>query len=162
MRRLREAGFLVFMVTNQSGVARGYFTEADVRRVNRRVGDLLRHDGARLDGVFYCPHHPEGKVVRYRKTCDCRKPAPGMVRQAARRFDIDLKRSFVLGDHLGDMKLAERAGLGGAVFLTTGHGKREWSKVVREGLKVPRARNIRQAVAILLKAASIRAVASAE
>lgn len=151
VRRLNDAGFLVFMITNQSGVARGYFTEADVRRVNRRVTQLLRRGGARIDGVFYCPHHREGSVARYRRACACRKPRPGMVRRAARRFPIDRRRSFVLGDHLGDMQLAVTAGLGGAVFLTTGHGKREWGKVVRAGLKVPKARDIAQAVGIVLR-----------
>ncbi len=153
VRLLRDAGFRVILITNQSGVARGFFTEADVRRVNRRVVELLRRDGARIDGVFFCPHHPEGSVGRYRKTCPCRKPRPGMVKKAARLHSLDLKRSFVLGDHLGDMGLVRSAGLAGGVFLTTGHGKREWVKVVRTGLKVPRAGNITRAARIILRAA---------
>lgn len=151
VRRLNRAGYLVFLVTNQSGVARGYFTEADVKRVNRRIAATLERGGARLDGMFYCPHHREGTVRRFRKKCRCRKPGPGMVEAAARRFPLDLGRSYVVGDHAADVLLARNARLAGAVHLTTGHGRRERARLRELGVKVPSARSLGRAVNILLR-----------
>jgi D-glycero-D-manno-heptose 1,7-bisphosphate phosphatase len=124
VRLLKNAGWRVFVVSNQSGVARGLFGERDVRRVMSAFKRLLAARGARLDGCFYCPHHPKGEVAKYRKRCDCRKPAPGMVRQAAGRFPLDLASSFVVGDKADDARLAPRAGLGGALLVLTGYGRK--------------------------------------
>ncbi len=124
VRLLKAAGWRVFVVSNQSGVARGFFKERDVRRVMSAFKRLLAARGARVDGCFYCPHHPKGEVARYRKRCDCRKPAPGLVRRAARKFSLDLGSSFVVGDKTDDARLAARAGLAGALLVLTGYGRK--------------------------------------
>jgi D-glycero-D-manno-heptose 1,7-bisphosphate phosphatase len=132
IRRLNEAGFVVVVVSNQSGVARGYFTEEDVGSINERmVRDLGLH-GARLDAIYYCPHHPEFGEGDYRRECDCRKPSPGMVEQAVRRFGIDVKKSFVVGDHRGDIVLGRNVGAT-SIFVLTGHGSEELEKLTQEG-----------------------------
>lgn len=114
IRRLKEAGFAVIVVTNQSGVARGYFPEALVRQVNELMQRELAAMGADLDGVYYCPHNSaEG--------CDCRKPNTGMIERAVREHNLDLTHSYVVGDRYGDMELAFRAGCK-AVFVRTGYG----------------------------------------
>ena len=105
IRRLNEAGLAVIVVTNQSGIARGYFTVADFERVQQRMEELLAADGARLDGVYMCPHHPH-----FTGQCDCRKPAPRLFRDAAAAHDIDLVRSWYLGDKLRDVLPAGELG----------------------------------------------------
>jgi len=114
IRRLNEAGLAVIVVTNQSGVARGYFPESLVHEVNERMQRELAAVGARLDGVYYCPHSSADG-------CDCRKPKTGMIERAVREQHIDLARSYVVGDRYGDMELAFRAGCK-AVFVRTGYG----------------------------------------
>jgi D-glycero-D-manno-heptose 1,7-bisphosphate phosphatase len=114
IRRLNEAGLAVIVVTNQSGVARGYFPESLVQEVNKLMCKQLAIEGARVDGTYYCPHG-SGDV------CECRKPKTGMLDQAAREHGLDLKRSFVVGDRYGDVELAFRAGAT-AVFVETGYG----------------------------------------
>lgn len=120
--RLREAGYLVIVVTNQAGVARGYFTEAFVREAHRHLDSLLAPHGAAPDAYYYCPHHPEGVVEGYRTACRCRKPAPGMVEQAARDWEVDVARSFVVGDKWLDVGLANQAGARG-ILVRTGYGE---------------------------------------
>jgi D-glycero-D-manno-heptose 1,7-bisphosphate phosphatase len=110
IKRLNYSGFLVIVVTNQSGVARGYFTEADVETVNEQLKKELSLKGARVDAIFYCPHHVEGQVREYRLDCNCRKPKPGLILEAASRFGIDISRSFMVGDKLEDIEAGERAG----------------------------------------------------
>ena len=114
IRRLREAGLAVIVVTNQSGVARGYFPESLVRTVNERMQRELSSVAAQLDGVYYCPHGSADG-------CDCRKPKTGMIARAAREHHLDVTRSYMVGDRYGDMELAFRAGCK-AVFVRTGYG----------------------------------------
>lgn len=114
--RLARAGWARVLVSNQSGVGRGLLTEDDVRRVNARVVAALAEDGARLDGVYYCPHAPDAG-------CDCRKPKTGMARRAAAEMGLDLSRAVVVGDDHGDMGLAEALGVP-AYLVRTGHGVR--------------------------------------
>lgn len=121
LRRLREAGYALVLVTNQAGVARGYFDEAFVQEAHRHLAALLEADGVVLDGYYYCPHHPEGVVEAYRRLCRCRKPAPGMVEEAARDLDLDVARSFVIGDKWLDVELAKNAGARG-ILVRTGYG----------------------------------------
>jgi D-glycero-D-manno-heptose 1,7-bisphosphate phosphatase len=113
---LNKAGCLVLVVTNQSGVARGRYTEDDVKRFNDELSNRLAVQGARIDAFYYCPHHPEGSVARYRTACDCRKPKPGLLEQAARDVDIDRSRSFLIGDMDGDSKAAAAFGIRGVRF----------------------------------------------
>jgi D-glycero-D-manno-heptose 1,7-bisphosphate phosphatase len=114
VRRLNEAGFAVIVITNQSGVARGYFPESLVKEVNDLMVAELAEAGAHVDGVYYCPHGSGD-------ACECRKPKPGMINQAAREHGLDIGRSFVVGDRYGDMDLAFRVGAS-AVFVQTGYG----------------------------------------
>jgi D-glycero-D-manno-heptose 1,7-bisphosphate phosphatase len=117
IRRLNEAGLAVIVVTNQSGVARGYFPESLVREVNELMQFDLEAAGAQLDGVYYCPHGSADG-------CDCRKPKTGMIEKAAREHNLDLTHSYVVGDRYGDMELAFRAGCR-AIFVRTGYGRGE-------------------------------------
>jgi heptosyltransferase-2 len=122
VRRLRAAGYLVVGLTNQAGVARGLYGEREVRLVNDRLQQLLTDAGAPLDAIYYCPHHADYGSPEYRKSCECRKPGPGMVTQALRDFSIDLDRSVIVGDHLSDVEVRKHVpGLRG-VLLLTGHG----------------------------------------
>jgi len=134
IRRLNEAGFLVVVVSNQSGVARGYFGEDAVAKVNETMTRELEQLGARLDAIYYCPHFPEGVVDQYRRECDCRKPGPGMVRQAQKDFDLDMGRSYVVGDHRGDILLAKNVGVR-SILVVTGHGEEELKKLRGEGVE---------------------------
>jgi len=121
LTRLRDAGFALVLVTNQAGVARGYFDERLVRAAHVHLAELFARDGIVLDGYYYCPHHPEGAVEAYRRMCRCRKPAPGMVEEAARDLDLDVARSFVIGDKWLDVELAKNAGARG-ILVRTGYG----------------------------------------
>jgi D-glycero-D-manno-heptose 1,7-bisphosphate phosphatase len=110
LRLAREADFRLVAVTNQSGVARGYLTEGDLEGIHDRMQEVFRAGGAQLDAVYYCPHHPEGTVAGYARTCDCRKPSPGMGTMAARSLGIDLKKSFMIGDKETDLLFGRAIG----------------------------------------------------
>ena len=109
IKLLNENGFKVIVITNQAGVARGYFTEETVREINRYVQESLAKQGAFIDMIYYCPHHIEGIIEEYSKECYCRKPNPGMIEQAVLEFGIDLKNSFIIGDKISDIEAGQRA-----------------------------------------------------
>lgn len=106
VRLLNEAGFLVIVVTNQAGVARGYYDEATVRRFHAHMQNELAAYGAHIDAFYYCPHHPAGVVKEFAIRCHCRKPEPGLLEQAARDWPIDRDRSFLIGDKDDDLAAA--------------------------------------------------------
>ncbi len=122
LRLIDESGFLIVVITNQSGIARGMYTEQTLEAIHSRMIAQLALKGARIDAVYYCPHHPEVGNERYRIACECRKPQTGMLDRAARELAIDLTRSFVIGDKASDVKLAENAGARAALVLT-GYGR---------------------------------------
>lgn len=122
VRRLNDAGALVVVVTNQSGVARGYFPESRVAEVHARLSALLAEHGAHIDAYYHCPHHPTEGVGAYRVACDCRKPKPGLLLTAAREMDIDLSRSWMIGDKACDAEAGAAAGCR-TVLVRTGHGR---------------------------------------
>jgi len=124
IRALNRAGFKIVLVSNQSGVARGFFTEAIVDEVHRHIAALLGAGGARIDAYYYCPHHPDGKVAGYAIRCECRKPNRGLVDRAAGEFGIDPARSFVVGDRWLDVGLARTIGARG-ILVRTGYGATE-------------------------------------
>lgn len=121
VRLVNDSGFKAIVITNQSGVARGMYNEETLLAIHERMIEELAREGARIDAVYYCPHHPEVGDDHYRQECDCRKPRTGMLDVAAREHDVDLTRSFVIGDKSSDILLAENAGARGALVLT-GYG----------------------------------------
>jgi len=122
VRLINRAALRAVVVTNQAGVARGLYSEATLERIHDRMIQELERGGARVDAIYYCPHHPELGDPLYRKICDCRKPKPGMLLKAAREHRIDLKRSYVIGDKASDISLASNAGAK-SVLVLTGYGR---------------------------------------
>ncbi|MGH1362487.1 MAG: D-glycero-alpha-D-manno-heptose-1,7-bisphosphate 7-phosphatase [Calditrichia bacterium] len=122
VRLLNEAGILAIVVTNQSGVARGYFSEERVLEINAGITRWFEEGCARIDGWYYCPHHPTAGEAPYRKECDCRKPGGGMLLQAAKDFDLDLSRCYMIGDKLSDVEAGLRLKMT-TVLVNTGEGK---------------------------------------
>lgn len=125
IRLLNDQAIPVFVVTNQSGLARGYFPEDLLIKVHEAMAERLRAEGASLDGVYVCPHHPEAKEERYRVDCPCRKPRPGLFLQAATDHNLDLTRSYVVGDRWSDLKAAAACGAKGVLVLT-GYGRGDY------------------------------------
>jgi D-glycero-D-manno-heptose 1,7-bisphosphate phosphatase len=121
VRLVNRAGFLAVVVTNQAGVARGYFPESVLHEVLSDLEAQMGAGGARLDAVYFCPHHPTAGHPPYRRDCDCRKPRPGMLRRAEVDLRADLARSWVIGDRHGDLQLAWNVGARGAL-VKTGYG----------------------------------------
>jgi D-glycero-D-manno-heptose 1,7-bisphosphate phosphatase len=142
LRRLRDAGFALVVVSNQAGVARGYFTEHDVLAVNSRVAEALESEGIRLDAWHYCVHHPD-----FGDPCECRKPEPGMLRRAARELDLDLSRSWIVGDHPSDAEAGRRAGARGILVLS-GHTHEHEDNVPEE---VPVVADLTAATDLILR-----------
>jgi D-glycero-D-manno-heptose 1,7-bisphosphate phosphatase len=121
-RRLNQEGLLAIIVSNQSGVARGYFPIELLNDIHLSMQKAFERAGARVDGIFFCPHYPKGSVPGYAVDCNCRKPQKGLIDQACERFEIDMSRSYMIGDHYTDMELAERSGLKG-ILVKTGYGE---------------------------------------
>jgi D-glycero-D-manno-heptose 1,7-bisphosphate phosphatase len=122
VRLLNRGGYSVVIITNQSGVGRGMYEEEFVLRAHQVVDERVRAGGGRIDGYYYCPHHPEAEVEKFRKDCDCRKPGPGMLRQAAADLGLDLSRSFTVGDKWTDVQAGVTAGARG-ILVRTGYGR---------------------------------------
>lgn len=125
IRILNESGWLAIVITNQAGVARGYFSEDVILKIHEQLRGDLQNGGAQLDAIYYCAHHPSVGEPPYRLDCDCRKPRPGLIQQAARDFDIDIAASWMAGDRYSDVELARNAGLRSA-FVLSGYGRGEW------------------------------------
>lgn len=123
IRKLNDAGIPAILATNQSGPARGYYAEAWVHTLNGRVVEMLEAEGAHLDDVFYCPHHPEGVVPEFTLECRCRKPETGMLDDAAAKHGLDLASSYMIGDKATDVEVGQRAGCR-TVLLRSGFGER--------------------------------------
>ncbi len=119
---LNSQGIAAVVVTNQAGIARGYFPEHRLEAVHLRLHELLAEENAKLDGVYYCPHHPTAGLGAYRKACECRKPSPGMLMAAARDLNLDLTRSLMIGDRDSDLQAGANAGCQTGLVLT-GYGQ---------------------------------------
>jgi D-glycero-D-manno-heptose 1,7-bisphosphate phosphatase len=122
IKLLNDRGFKVVMVTNQSGVARGFFPEEFLEELHAELRRQLGEEGAQLDGIYFCPHHPDEGKARYLQVCDCRKPASGLLLQAAQDLSLDLSTAYMIGDHFSDVECAQRVGAQG-ILLLTGHGR---------------------------------------
>ncbi len=118
VQNLREHGWKIVVVTNQSGVARGLFDEGTLERIHDQLREAFLHQGAPIDAILTCPHHPEANVLRYRRHCTCRKPQPGLLRRAAQSMEIDLARSYMIGDKLSDVEAGHRASCRSILVLT--------------------------------------------
>ncbi len=125
IRNLNQNGFKTIVVTNQAGVARGYFKEDMVIKVHEKLRAEMACVGAHFDAIYYCPHHPSVGESPYRQDCNCRKPKPGMLLRAAEEFGVDLSQSFVIGDRYGDIELAHNAGAH-SIFILSGYGLGEY------------------------------------
>lgn len=147
LRVLSDAGFLLFVVTNQSGVARGFFDGQTVEELNGALDGLLRTQGVTIEKFVYCPHHPD-----FTGPCGCRKPSPGMLFEAARGWDVDFARSFMVGDKADDISAGKNAGTKTALVLT-GYGNKELEGMKAGGL-VPDlvAGSLNELVPMILKA----------
>ena len=142
----RNAGFITVIISNQSGIARGLITEEQAQAVNARVCELLQAFGSPVDGVYYCPHHPQGKVEKFSTVCDCRKPQPGLLQQAAAELGIDLRESFVIGDKASDVESAAGVGATG-ILVRTGYGNDQADEILQRRIKVAHvADGVQQAV----------------
>jgi D-glycero-D-manno-heptose 1,7-bisphosphate phosphatase len=153
LRTLASAGYLIVVVSNQSGVARGLFDVSRLADVERALRDLLLHEGVSLDGFYYCPHLPDGSVAEYAIACECRKPAPGMLLRAADELGIDLDRSWMVGDTLDDVEAGRAAGCR-TVFVDVGN-ETEW---VRSSAREPDhvAFDLAAAVEVILNGPRVR------
>lgn len=127
IRRLKEAGFLVIVVTNQSGVGRGYFSREDVDRLHQHLQRELAKIGTTVDAFYLCPHHPEKGRGEFKVDCDCRKGKPGMLLQAAVEYGIDLSASWMIGDKRADLEAGRAAGCR-SLLVRTGYGEEELAK----------------------------------
>ncbi len=122
IRLINESGMKAIVVTNQSGVARGFFDESMVAAIHGKMQKFLEREGARIDRFYYCPHHPTGGQGEYLQSCSCRKPAPGMLLRAAEELDLSLDDSYIIGDTLKDIEAGARIGVRG-VLVQTGYGE---------------------------------------
>ena len=121
IRALREAGFRIVVVTNQAGVARGYYTCQEVEHLHAYLNELLEKDGAHIDYFFYCTHHPEHGIGEYKIECDCRKPGTGMFKMAEQYYQIDKAHSYMIGDKLLDVEAGRNYGVH-SILVGTGYG----------------------------------------
>ena len=157
IRLLNRAGYLVCVTTNQGGVGLGFCTEDFVRSTHREMGDIVAASGGRVDGWYYCPHHPRALIDALRVDCDCRKPKPGMIARARRELAIDITRSYVIGDKVADVGLGQQAGAS-SVLVRTGYGEAELN---RAGGRMPGAvhvaENLFSAVSWILERAAVEA-----
>ncbi|MBJ6723261.1 D-glycero-beta-D-manno-heptose 1,7-bisphosphate 7-phosphatase [Geomesophilobacter sediminis] len=128
IKSLKEAGFLLVVVTNQSGIGRGYYDETALERVHRFMHEELEKFGVSIDACYFCPHHPEHGVGPYRIDCACRKPLPGMLLQAAHDLNIDLAASYMIGDKLADVKAGLKAGCS-SILVQTGYGAKDVARL---------------------------------
>lgn len=151
VRLLNRAGYAVAVVTNQAGIARGIVEESFVAQAHRVMTERLAEGGARVDGYYYCPHHPQGIVEAYRRVCDCRKPQPGLLRRAAADLRLDLSASVIVGDKLQDIEAGRAVGARG-VLVRTGYGRGEEGRPDRRVRPDAVVDNLAGAVAWILQA----------
>ncbi|MFX1274400.1 MAG: D-glycero-beta-D-manno-heptose 1,7-bisphosphate 7-phosphatase [Promethearchaeota archaeon] len=123
LKILKQKGFLLILITNQAGIARGYFTIENLNSIHRKMKNLLEYENIFLDDIYYCPHHPD-----FTGECDCRKPKPGMILNAKEKYKIDLKESYMIGDTLNDIKAGYNANCK-TVLVLTGYGSEEKKKI---------------------------------
>lgn len=154
IKTLNRLGFLVVVITNQPVVARGYATEKEIDQIHAVLVKRLEKKGAKIDAIYFCPHHPEATLPNYRVRCRCRKPNTGMIIKATKKFSINLKKSFLVGDRLADVAAAKKAGVK-MILVKTGCGQDTISKAQQESKHYGKpdfvAKNLKEAVKIIQK-----------
>ncbi|WP_047382998.1 D-glycero-beta-D-manno-heptose 1,7-bisphosphate 7-phosphatase [Cetobacterium sp. ZWU0022] len=133
LKALKSLGYEFIVVTNQSGIARGYYTEEDLKTLNSEMVKKLNEYDIDILECYYCPHHPEKGLEEYKKSCDCRKPNPGMLLEGIKKYNIDVKNSFMIGDKKSDLEAGKNAGLK-SILILTGYGKKVEKEVESEYL----------------------------
>lgn len=123
LKILSELGYIFVVVTNQSGIARGYYTEEDLQNLNLYINKLLEKEGLKIEKFYYCPHHPEKGIGKYKVECNCRKPNTGMLEEAIKEFNIDREKSFMVGDNISDVKAGINAKVT-PILVETGYGEK--------------------------------------
>ena len=136
IRQIHQKGYYAIVITNQSGVARGLFSESSLQDMNQYLQEIIG-----VDAVYYCPHHPEGSVARYRKICKCRKPETGLLEQACMDFEIDMNKSYMVGDRAGDILTGKKAGIK-TVLLESGYGVARLEEEVTPDYIFPDLQNV--------------------
>lgn len=131
LKLLKQNGYKIIVVTNQAGVAYGYFPESFVKLSHRFIAQKLKRYKIKIDAFYYCPHHKKAKIKKYKQDCNCRKPNIGMIIKSQKRFKIDLKNSYTMGDKLTDVQLGHNAGMKGILVLT-GYGKKQKTLIKKE------------------------------
>ncbi len=126
LKVLKECGYKLIVVTNQAGIAKGYFTEQLLKEVHEYMQSKLAESSVELNAVYYCPHHPDAEIEEFKKNCSCRKPNPGMIEKAQLNFNIDLSMSFMIGDRYKDVIFGKQFGLK-TIMVLTGYGKGEYT-----------------------------------
>lgn len=121
LRRLQDEGYILVIVTNQAGIARGYYSEEDFHTLTSYMLSELKNHGVHITATYYCPHHPNAGLGHYKQQCDCRKPRPGMILCATAEHNIDLSKSVLIGDKLSDIEAGRLAGVGTLVLVESGH-----------------------------------------
>ncbi len=134
IKMFNEANFKVFVISNQSGIARGYLSEDILQTIDKKLQKELLKNGAYVDGIYYCPHHPEEGIYPYRGECECRKPQPGLINKAAFEHGLDLCASYVIGDKGSDIETGKRAGTK-TILVLTGKGKETLNGGELKGMK---------------------------
>ena len=147
LQLLKKNNYKIIVVTNQAGVARGYFNEDSISKIHNEIDRRLKPYNLQIDHYYYCPHHPDGSVEKYTGNCNCRKPMPGMILQAVKDCDLDINKSFLIGDKISDLLAAENSGCQG-ILVETGHGKEHKKEAMARGFSV--FSNIEQAVLFAL------------
>jgi len=130
-KQAQTLNYRIFVITNQAGIARGFYSEEDFHQLTFWMVEQFAQNGIVIDKVYHCPHHPTKGESVYTQTCDCRKPAPGMILQAKKEFDVDLSRSVFIGDKVSDMQAADNAGIPKRLFLAGQYGDEESIEATR-------------------------------
>ncbi len=150
LRMLNMAGWQVVIITNQSGIGRGFYTTEIMNEIHAKMYKHLESQGVRIDGLYYCPHDPNSKIEEYRKDCDCRKPKTGMFEQAIRELPVDTKNMMIVGDKYGDMEAGFKIGAK-TIMVNTGYGRGEFVQKSARWPRQPdhRAENLLEAARII-------------
>jgi D-glycero-D-manno-heptose 1,7-bisphosphate phosphatase len=148
LKELQKNGYLLILVTNQAGAARGYFKEEALLAVEQKIAALLGHNGVELNGFYYCPHHPDGSIPSLTIECDCRKPQPGMLTKATVQHNIDLNSSWMIGDILNDIEAGNRAGCK-SILIDNGN-ETEW-QMSEARTPVLKVKNINEAAKFIIE-----------